>query len=221
MKHLRKFNESVEQKDDILSIFAQLIDDEILYYMEGDNETSLTFTSELYRPDDVITDLNQFEAFLQHKKDVFSFYEEIEVYLKRLENEGYYWSFEVEEDISYLNVYFKNINLTLDNAFGPKNHIGLDAPVLKSVLKRDYNLTYHSNSYTKAEKGYYGSNAYFNIYVSGDIEKVWNKLKKDIESLTKEWSAGRKEKFVKDVSKSTYKEYSDNSDRHIIKVEVY
>lgn len=219
MKHIKKFNESIkeDQESEILDIVSDLMDDGKLTIIEDrNNETSISFMYELYKPNEPITDLGDYSELLNHKKELYSFYEELSVCIKRLNQYGYEWAIETEEDTTYLTTFYKDSNPTLRDAFGRLDHVFINAPLLKQVLKRDYKLDYLSHYYVEKD---YRRNAYFNISVSGELnDTLWEKLSNDISSLTRNTYDNKQEKFVRNMSKSEYKQ--DDTKAFNIRVEI-
>jgi hypothetical protein len=205
MKHLKKFNENINknvQKEEILDILSYMLDEPNFYLNERDeeeNKINLSFTYEQYKPIEPINLTSDYEDFIKYKTEVVEFYQSFLSSLKRFTEYGYEWAFETDDDVFYLTVFYKDNIQNLIDAF---NYSNINAPILKNVLKRDYNLNLLSHNYIAATSGYYGKNAYFIISVNGNIDDyTWNRLSHDLISLKK-----KKFRLFSDVSKEYYNE---------------
>lgn len=138
MMKIRKFYEQVnsveDQKQEILEIFIDKIDDEIIYHnSDFDSEQYMNFSMD-FDEESKMSSLEDVSKFIDLYSKRIEILNDLKMQLNRLNNLGYEWEIEVEDPEIFINVWYKNIEETIENAFGSKDRLYINEPIMKKVL---------------------------------------------------------------------------------------
>jgi hypothetical protein len=219
---IKRFDEQVslidDQKQEILEIFLDMLDDEEIME-DSDNDQFIHFSIYVDEPT-TMHDISDVDETINIYNNFQNKLENLKMQLNRLSDLNYLWEIEIEGTQINLIVWYNDLEPTIKNAFGTKDRLFINTPIIKKVLKDDYNLTYLGYEHAKGTDGRYGSNPHFDIYVQENIsDDVISKIEKEIKSIEKQTGPNYIEKpFIK-VSKMKYNSYDKKYDKYIIKVE--
>ena len=197
MKHLRRIFEAKDlsdsektQKEEIEDSFLQYIDTEDCYVEDEpngfeDNNTHLLISfpkgSTLG-----VNDMSEFDSLIKEEEENIILLKKIKTCLSRVEYDGYTWAFEQDDDSFHIKVFYKNTKLTLEDAFGGKGSMNrVDINMMKTVLKRDYNIEFDSYRDSPSTSGFYGKRAEVYLYIKKPINND-NKFIVDLKNIIKE-----------------------------------
>jgi hypothetical protein len=182
---IKKFNEQHNlkeyQKQEILEIFLDLIDNQKGFLDdEDDNDQYINFNIEIESINimDNISDIDHAIQKLNHNLEIFN---SLKTQLKRLTDVGYNWEVIYLPNEIIITIYFNIVSKTIENAFGTKDRVFLNIPILKYIFKKKYNLTYirHTQIYDDESNK-------FIIYVEESINRnTLQIIKDDIMSIKK------------------------------------
>ena len=214
MKHLKKIFENItdrnEQREEIECIFYQWIDKKYIRDGEEYSDAEIDDTDDQYllvsiydtHEDTFPNDITEFDKMYKEREESLKLIKSIRVALIRLD----YLEFK-DVDTWHIKVYYKDSNLSLQDAFGGiyrMDHV--DENIMKTILKRDYDIDYSSSSYTPSSSGYYGKRAVIRIWFKSPIKikerNDDNKLIKDLKSLRRKnrrWEADKSYQAFYDV----------------------
>lgn len=213
---IKKFNEQIDlrnkQKEEILEIFIDKIDDDLIYHDTND-DTEQFILFHLYFDEKTkmsnLEDVKIIKNFYSERIEIFN---DLEMQLNRLNDLGYEWEMEEDNHQLFITVWFNDIEETIENAFGTKERIFINEPIMKKVLKNNYNLTYMGYYHIKGGPGRYGSDNSYNIYIQEDVDnETLFKIEKDLKSI--------KDNIFTSVNKSKYLSYDGKYDKYILEVD--
>ncbi len=180
MKYLLPIFESSKEKqlEDIQFIFSDYLDNK---YMEGDDEVCdcyiddresdlyLLISISNYVSNPVINSVSDFDSIFKEKESSLQLLKNIKTTLLRLDYLGYKWGMSLNDDTYDIKVFYKDTKLVLLDAFsGESSFRKFDDNIIKIVLKRDYNINFHSCRYIPSTQGYYGSRAHLILSIDGN-----------------------------------------------------
>jgi hypothetical protein len=194
MKYLRKIFESSrdDQLADIELIFSSYLDKKIL--VDGEEYPLATIDSSedkpyisiniyMYLSNAVMNDIKDFDKIYKERLEHLETMKNLKNTLSRIKHVGYTWSMLFDNEGFNIKVFYNDLEIELSDCFGGEEYLnGVDESIIKSYMRKHYNLDYDSYTYYPSTSGYYGKNAkiilYFNQPVTENLISDLAKLKR-------------------------------------------